>query len=76
MVGVAPQFIQQPVQVFFGVWQFTGQVGIDDGVYIAAFMQALEEQVREGGAGGESAVPGVAPDVVVDVCLLYISRCV
>ena len=30
-------------------------------------MQALEEQVREGGAGGESAVPGVAPDVVVDV---------
>ena len=43
MVGVAPQFIQQPVQVFFGVWQFTGQVGIDDGVYIAAFMQALEE---------------------------------
>ncbi|MFR5731088.1 MAG: hypothetical protein ACLUD2_03155 [Clostridium sp.] len=43
------------------------QVGIDDGVYIAAFVQALAEQVREGGAGGESAVPGVAPDIVVDV---------
>lgn len=67
MIRIAPQFIQQPVHAFFGIWQFAGQIGIDDGVYIAAFVQALAEQVREGGAGGESAVPGVAPDVVVDV---------
>lgn len=49
VVGVASKLIQQPVHVFFDVWQFAGQIGIDDGVDIAAFVQALPEQVREGG---------------------------
>lgn len=67
VVGVASKLIQQPVHVFFGVWQFAGQIGIDDGVDIAALVQTLAEQVREGGAGGKPAVPGIAPDVMVDV---------
>ena len=67
MIRVAPQLIQQPVHAFFGIWQFAGQIGIDDGVYIAALVQTLAEQIREGGAGGKPAVPGIAPDVMVDV---------
>ena len=39
MVGVASKLIQQPVHVFFGVWQFAGQIGIDDGVDIVALVQ-------------------------------------
>ena len=67
MIGVAAQFIQQPVHAFPVGRQFAGEIGVDDGVDIAALVQALAKQIREGGFGGKPAVPGIAPDIMIDV---------
>lgn len=67
VVGVASELIEKAGEFLFGDLLISDDSGIDDCKHGIAFDERLPEQVRERGAGSETAVPRIAPDLMVEI---------